>query len=250
MNTALYSDLDIKYQNVYSGPYQDLRNGNIIAALKNNQVSGFGRAMVAENETKEQVAELYDICSNFYYMDFLDGGLSETSRFLLKRGHKAKPYYTQVIDLSLSEQDLHKGLRKSYANLINRGIKGVSIGNDIGILKKLHFEAAGRKTRPDTTWDIQQDMLNDKEAFLVLSDHAGALFYYNNEWCYYAVSASIKEATAHAIIWRAITFAKSLGCRYMELGEQVYDGDLKLKNISAFKAGFGGRALMRLLFIE
>ena len=75
---------------------------------------------------------------------------------------------------------------------------------------------------------------------------SSGFFIYNNHTCYYGVGCSMEGADTHAAIWEAILYAKELGCKYFEMGEQVFSGDEKLVNISKFKHGFGGSCKMRL----
>jgi len=57
----------------------------------------------------------------------------------------------------------------------------------------------------------------------------------------------MEGANSHAIIWKAILRAKELGCKFFEMGEQVFSGDEKLIGISKFKCGFGGQTIVRLI---
>jgi lipid II:glycine glycyltransferase (peptidoglycan interpeptide bridge formation enzyme) len=118
--------------------------------------------------------------------------------------------------------------------------------NEFWHFRRLHVKCSGRITRSVRTWELQSEMMTAGEAFLSIDVGAGGFFIYNNHTCYYGVGASLEGANSHALIWKAILHAKGLGCRYMELGEQVFTGDKKLMGISKFKAGFGGSCQMRM----
>jgi hypothetical protein len=247
--SPLYSELGIEYQQAYDGPYEDLSysvNGTtVIAGIKDGKITGFGRPVLAVGKKLRQAAEkLYEISDDIWYRAYEIDGFA---KLLLEKGYNAIPYFTQVIDLSKTEEELHADVRKSYKSLINAGNPKISTNFWwFWWLRTIHYEAAGRNTRRDETWQIQWKQIVDKEAFLIIDDNAGGFFIYNNHTCYYGVGASIEGANSHALIWEAILHAKELGCKYFEMGEQVFSGEEKLVNISKFKRGFGGTCQMRL----
>jgi len=272
--TALYSPLDIEYSQAMSGEYEDLSFRNdevtVIAGLKDGRISGFWRPVVAVGDERLQklhIERLYDICRNIYYMDFLiDGKLSVISQFLLRYGHKARPYYTQIIDLTKSEEELHADLRKSYKSLVNWGqnednahltyldYNGVKDAyRHWERFQRLHKEVSGKQTRSDKTWNIQCQQLEMNEAFSILmyidkEIVAGGFFNCNQFSCYYGVGKTRRGIDSHALLYEAILFAKLLGCKTFEMGKQVFSSDEKLVNISKFKRGFGGTTKTRLIF--
>lgn len=251
-HTALYSDLDIEYSQAMSGPYENLchksEDAVLIAGFKEGKITGFWRPMVAfgdERKLKMLIEDLWGISQDIYYQDFLiDGKLSVISQFLLRHGYKATPYYTQVIDLTKSEEDLHADLRKSYKSLCN---KKTSTADGFSVLRKLHREQRG-KTRDEKTWDIQEKAWQIHSALLVTCKYreAAGLFYYNKHFSYYFSGASKPNSTSHHVIWGAILTLREMGVEYFEMGEQVFSGDEKLVNIAKFKRGFGGKTVTRL----
>jgi len=231
----------------------------VIAGSKDGKITGFGRPVFATGKKLRQAAErLYGISDDIWYRAY---EIDDFAKFLLEKGYEATPYFTQVIDLFIrgssgqrirpkTEQELHVDVRKSYKSLIS---KNENVKLDAGLLfsRNLHIECAGRETRSVKTWEIQNEMIKQEEAFS-FSDNTGLLpiafgfFIYNNHTCYYGVGASLEGVNSHALIWKAILHAKELGCKYFEMGEQVFSGDEKLVNISKFKRGFGGTCQMRL----
>lgn len=221
-------------------------------------------------------AELERVISenNINSIDFLDfpasGNLSSMGQYLLSMGASDFPFYTQLIDLSFSEQDLFSQVRKSYKSLINWGKNNLTLRvidfdtvtlDDIEALRALHVEAAGQETRSRKTWRQQFEMVAHDEAFLVLGESEGvlvsaALFPCSKSYCFYGVSAAKREMfskpLSHAVVWRAIIHAKKRGCSLFEMGVQ-YLGEQannppsdKEKTIGVFKHGFGGQTRIRM----
>jgi hypothetical protein len=182
------------------------------------------------------------------YVDFLiDGEPCQETLDKMAQGIKFEERYFYVIDLT--RDDLKKRLRKSYKSLVNKQ-DGIIFSPTVSNLKRLHLKASGRKTRSDETWEIQQEMINKGEAFVVELYKEGTLIsaalFYKNEWCcYYAVAASFKGVNSHAVIWAAIEYCKAEGLKRFELGEKI-EGTEKEKNISKFKSGFGADLEKRL----
>lgn len=251
--SPLYSPLGLEYQQAYSGLYEDLSYSvdgtTVIAALKDGRITGFGRPVFAVGKLKQAFEKIYEISPDILYMDYLEGGrLSAASKFLLQKGLAAKPYYTQIIDLSRTEEELHAGVRKSYKSLINKGKAAITSDSiDFQYFWDEHDEAAGRETRHRETWRVQYEQILEGEAFLVKAPKSGGLFIYNNHTCYYGVGCSLEGGGTQSLIWKAILHAKELGCRFMELGEQKFNGTKKELGISHFKAGFGGKTVVRLI---
>lgn len=266
--TALYSPLDFAYNQAMSGPYVDYRDktddGETVAGLKDGRISGAWRPMVCTGSDKWQKSEikrLWDISHDIYYLDFLiDGQLSEVSRFLLMKGYRARPVYSQVIDLTKTQKELHADLRKSYKSLVNK-IENVIIPrfyaptSIIEAVKKIY-----QGNRGPETWDIQARMLCKCEAYCVFAPDTYALIYCNDTMAYYASGRG--KGDSHAVLWCAILEAKRRDIKCFELGEQYFSIGMtpdekidmqgkpvtcKQVDISFLKRGFGGRTITRLI---
>lgn len=201
--------------------------------------------------------------------DLINGNMTVLSKHLLTKGLVCYPYVAQVIDLSLNIPDLRKLVRKRYKTLINNGIANLSpevISSDkiswelMQEFRNLHILEAGRETRSIDSWKRQMQQIKNNEAFLVIGRENGllisaGLFTHSNVNSFYQVGASRRNLNIasqfHALMWIAILHSKSLGCRWFELGEQVFENhsttgsgipSQKELNISSFKAGFGGQA--------
>ena len=212
----------------------------------------------------DRILEELDADSLYFQDPLLDGCLSSFSHYLLSRGAVAAPYFTRLINLSLAEKELHRSLTKSYRWSINWGIKNMDIDildahsiqmGDMEAFRRLHMEVSGRETRSRRSWDIQYEMVKQGEAFVVFGKLGeelvtAALFIYTQAHCFYGVSASKRELfdkpLSHAILWKAIFHAKTLGIRCFETGKQDYPRQkqpfpsAKELGITAFKRGFGG----------
>lgn len=257
-SNPLYSPLGIEYQQAHSGPYEDCtvrveRAGEpsvLYLARKGRFYSGFGRPILAENPSEflgHHMMALIQENQHFWYRDECwAGSLNTVSRRLLHAGLLPNPTYHQVIDLSVSEDQLRKDMRKGARCMID---KYEPTPVTMAHLRQLHGQSAGRETRSDETWELQARMITAGEAICLGTDEAASLFVYNDQRCYYAVSAKVNRCPTHPIIWAAMRFAKGLGIRWFEMGQQHFDAkDMKTKGISLFKSAFGGRTRVFLDF--
>ncbi|MBT4512413.1 MAG: hypothetical protein HOC20_09430 [Chloroflexi bacterium] len=299
----LYQPCNIKYYEAYvpESQFEDCSfvvedNGSPLVGLRmtasstpegDRQLSGFWLPILyLENRDIEYArfgkcyklvkAELRDIqnahsITRIIYQDFLDDGkLSFLGKHLLDQGGQATPYFTQIVDLSLSHDSLHSQIRKSYKSLINQGSKNLTIfvidnttitPEDIENFRLLHLEASGRETRSRHSWQVQYEMVCHKEAFIVFGYLEGilvtaGLFPYSPRCCFYGVSASkrdlFEKPLSHAVIWTAMLHAKKQGLVFFELPEVLFPNEgepfptEKEIGISTFKRGFGGHTQVRL----
>jgi ribosomal-protein-alanine N-acetyltransferase len=222
----------------------------------------------AEGIFRRHVAELFEKFqpAKLKFVDQLcDGGMSFLTRWALDAGGTIESTFNQVVDLNEDEASLWRGLSKSCQWGVNWGRKNLLVKiadettNDWALqeLRRLHFEAAGLKTRNDATWDLQKEMLASNEAFIVTGAMDGkvvsaSLFQQSAGHCYYAVSATdrhlFEKPISHVLIWEALKHAKGLGCSHLALGSQVWANShwhlksptQKEVNISKFKRSFGG----------
>ena len=257
--TALYTPDDIAISAIMSGPYRErsawtcrrwsedikapMQEAVTIAGEKDGKITGFYRPMICFGPDQWQEAEigrLWECSQDIVYQDYLlDGRLSPISRFLLARGYKAEPYFTQVIDLRRTEEQLRREVRKSYRSLINKQEEVRFCA--VSVFQGIHEKVKG-KTRAQETWEIQMKMntvcacRNDMTA--------GCMFYYGPQWSYYASAAG---DNSHACIWSCLMELKKWGVQFAEMGEQTWNQtDPKLVNISHHKAGYGGQTQVRL----
>lgn len=200
------------------------------------------------------------------YRDLLhEGYLSHPGRILLDLGANAVPGFTRVIDLTIPDNELHRGMTKSFKWGVNWGIKNLDLvildssslsSEAMEAFRLLHVDAAGRETRSRRSWELQYAMVMADEAFCVFGSLDGrlvtaSLFPCSTLHCFYGVSASRRDLfdkpLTHAVVWTALHHAKALGLSYFEMGEQLFPGGgdrqstAKDLSISFFKRAFGGR---------
>jgi hypothetical protein len=233
-----------------------------VSIEKKNKVTKNARKLI-----HQQINSLLEkLSGKFIVRDYLlNNEISILSRYLLKKGATPTPIFTQIVDLEQNEIKLKKGIRKSYSNLVNWGIRELDLQlfdsesisvEQIDIFRQLHVRESGRETRSRDSWLRQLDIVKSGEAFVIFGSWQGEIvsagfFMMNSNICYYGVSASrrdlFKKPLFHAVIWKAILHAKHLGCRWFENGQQFFlnfpntpTPTQKEIGISDFKSGFGG----------
>jgi len=177
--------------------------------------------------------------------------------YLEKFGYIDTSFDTQIIDLK-------EPIELSYHH--SRNIKK-SLNLEVIILNKnnitreifnqyinLHYKAAGRKTRPEITFDLMYEYIQKDNAFLVGAKKENVFIgfaYFNifKDNVYYSSGCNdpdIKIPISHFIQWNAIGAMKSMNYKFYEIGWQNSFNTLsnfpteKNINISKFKHGFGG----------
>jgi len=121
----------------------------------------------------------------------------------------------------------------------------------------VHLEAAGRKTRPQATWDAMKDALiagmaslfveytesNQPISYLFCGEFRKSAF----GWSQANVPEYGKKISPrHLLEWKAIQYYKQNGFSFYEIGEVFYSRQLfsspteKEKSISVFKERYGG----------
>lgn len=186
--------------------------------------------------------------------------------YLLKYGFVDISLNTQLIDLNKSEADLWDNLRRNHRRNIKKdcGLKTLiftaeNVTRDIFTnYKEMHHKAAGRKTRPDITFELMYNWIKQGTAFLVVvvfNDKQVGFEYYsvykNNVYGFSAANDPEYEylPIRHLLEWKAILWMRGQGFSYYEIGLQQYGilphnfPDKKQKDISHFKKGFGGFAV-------
>ena len=201
------------------------------------------------------------------YRDYIvDGSVSCLTTHLLRKGATINPILSKVINLSLDKEILWKGIRKSYSSLINNGLRDMKpyvITRENIVweghmlrFRELHMRVSGRETRSIESWKRQFESVKNGEAFLVLGELEGEIvtagyFSHSKENCIYGSSVSRRDLfhkpLFHAVMWTAILYAKKIGCRWFEVGNQNFikhpresKPTQKELGISDFKSGFGG----------
>lgn len=184
--------------------------------------------------------------------------------YLMKFGYLDNSINTQIIDLRQPIEILKKDLRNDHKNNINKTSRKISteIFSENNITDSIfneyvetHRKAAGRVTRPRSTFNLMHDLIKAGSAFLVGAKKDGVFigfsyFFLFKEDVYYGSSCNdpaVKNIpVSHVVQWAAIQYMVEKKYRFYELGWQQFGLQFydmpseKQVNISEFKRGFGG----------
>lgn len=170
------------------------------------------------------------------------------------------PTWTQVLDLTSSEEDLMKGMKSKtryntrYAE--RNGVTVREVTGDEGFQKfaDLYFKTVERQTYHghnkayhETVWNN----LKDGIAHILIAEHEGEalaayeLFYFNNVLYYPYGGSSDKYRNLFAsnlLMWEAIKFGKQLGATSFDMWGSLppdYDTSKEWAGFTRFKEGYG-----------
>jgi len=187
--------------------------------------------------------------------------------FFLKKNFSHKLLLRHKINIDIPLDKIKKNFRKGHISAIKWLEKNIALkildstnvsDNDISNFRNLHIKTAKRETRSRHSWNIQQKMIEQNEAFAVFGYKnnkliSASLFQHSKSKCFYSVGVSDRseftKPVSHLLIYHAIKKAKELGCKEFDMGEQIFDSQYKAKesNISSFKRGFGGDTFCEML---
>jgi len=179
-------------------------------------------------------------------------------------GYLDTTIHTRLIDISQPTDALWDGLRDTYRHEIETATDDLTttvydettVTRDVfDAYQALHRKDAGEQTRPQQTFDLMYEWIQDGFAVLVGAEHDGdfvefAYFLREKDNVYYSSAASDPDVTGlssgHLVQWRAIEWMHEEGCEYYEVGHQYYgpqvssESTAKERDISFYKRGFGG----------
>lgn len=183
--------------------------------------------------------------------------------YLLDFGYADESSVTNIVECDKSDEELWMKLRKSCKSLINRAersYKSICINKDnfnvelCEEYRRLHALAAGRATRCSETFFEMYEIIKNGKAFLILikdkeEKTAGAYYFLiQGIYAFYGSAATDpgmppQSGVGHMGLWKGISIARELGCRFMDLGQLLVRKTIteKEKNIDLFKRGFGGK---------
>lgn len=187
--------------------------------------------------------------------------LSEWHRQSLLRGGRPSLEYDLYLDLSPGWENVRAKFRDSYKPLINSGLrtwKTEVFGSGLEKsaweeFRSLHREAAGRKTRADSTWEIQFQAVKGDDSFVVfLRDEnnrmvGGGLFDLSATEGNYSVGAYdrslFKKPLGHVVQALAIKEMIRRNIKWYRIGTRPFSGNSpgsfsKERSIAYFKEGF------------
>ena len=185
--------------------------------------------------------------------------LTENFKLLFSSISIIESSYDMYVDLTFSENELWKSLRKSYKSLINSSVKQIIFKNEVDkkdflLCKNFHHKVAGRKTRNDETWKLQYEsiIMGESKIFMAFDFEKKllgfSLFQIGDSTVSYSVGAYNRDkfktlAISHSLIWKSILFFKE-SHQQLYLGNTSYKKEIfdqKLKNINQFKLGFSSK---------
>jgi hypothetical protein len=188
---------------------------------------------------------------------------------LPKHGYQDTTIATNILLLQAEEDALFRGFRKGCKSDIKtaqkRGYKVFIVDKTnydarcFNSYRAIHFEAAGRQTRSDESWEKQRSWLQEGTSLLGVEEKDGqtvsAAFVntYKNR-AYYQSCATLPSferevGIGHAMQWEIIRHLKKNAFSHYEIGWNYYPNisqevaDPKLLGISRFKGGFGADVL-------
>jgi|GEM_PF-2767499 hypothetical protein len=218
----------------------------------------------------DEIAQKNNIVRSRFFLDPLNPlSLSGKQRFnpFLRYGYSDKSITTNIISLEYSAEELLGRVRKGHKADIKSAQKGKyivqiyyrenALKTAFDIYRDIHFRDAGRKTRPDSSWNKmyefiekglgQLSLVTDLETNLNIT---GALLFTYKNAAYYASAATLPEfahmrGIGHLLQWETMLFLKKNGIQYYELGWNHFPvisqeiGKEKDLGISRYKSGFG-----------
>ena len=215
---------------------------------------------------------------NFFNHPIVTDGLktkvSSKNQFeLIQFSKKDFVINTFIVDLSLSLEELNYNLSKYHKRNILRTSKKLKFNiynsenfellkNKFNQFKLLHFKSAGKKTRPDETWDIMLQNIKSNMGILFSSSINNLEISYlycglfkKFSWGWSQVNDrnyEKKYMPRHFLEWNAIIYLKKKGFKYYELGEnyKIANQNFSQKeiSISEFKEKYGSEMYPKSFF--
>lgn len=244
----------------YSLAYAPRSRDHSMAIVNSNGVVAIVPSILDTETYGGQVPPNPLVTGGIAYRDENEGGATQAWRpgrgpdEHTPQGYKLVPRATNVVELS-DKDEMWRRLRKSYKSLIHKAEREYEIdvygGGEfqnaayrIELARQVHKAAAGRVTRPQSTWIMQAEWLVKGNALLATAfrgnePYAFAYTIRWKDWAYYASGASLEKNLSHALIWHTML---ALACdgerKHFEIGHAEGESE-KEQNIAFFKAGFG-----------
>lgn len=169
-----------------------------------------------------------------------------------------------IVDLNRSKEDLLNNLSKYHRRNIKRSIDKLDFNiydakdekilkNKFDLFKNIHYQSAGRLTRPEKTWDLMFESLqnNSSKLYSVSLKKKDISFLYCGNYLDFSwgwSQANIEEfekdyMPRHVLEWQTILHLKKNKFKYYDLGETYLSKNSKVSkkdiSISEFKEKFG-----------
>jgi len=187
---------------------------------------------------------------------------------LLKHTFHDTTITTNIIDLNQkTDEDIYRNFRKGhkadikYASTQNYSIEIIDKSNlndmKFDQYRYIHKEAAGRQTRPQSTWEIMHNWVIKGYSILALlkkQDLYISVAFVNiyKQKAYYQSGATLpilkkERGIGHILQWEIIKYLNNNHYSHYEIGWNWYlnisqeVADAKMHGISRFKTGFGSQ---------
>ena len=232
-------------------------------ALKNmDQVLHFIFDKITELAEKNQVAKVSYRLNPFV---LADGHKANRSNWLSNFGFIPHMFNTQIIDTGNQPEQLFREMRKGHRSDIKRAEElgltcHIYYGDECSQnifhrYEALHEKAAGRLTRPESTFEMMYQWVKDGYAFLIGVKRQDEFIGFSvmllyKDFAYYGSSCNHPDypelPISHLIQWHTLKWLHEKGTKFYEIGWQFYTStpfyqpSEKEKNIARFKRGFGG----------
>ncbi|ROQ22602.1 acetyltransferase (GNAT) family protein [Gallaecimonas pentaromativorans] len=247
--------------------------GVLLATLDDRQLGFFGgpaRLLIAPGLAEARKLEAERLLTKAFSAEFMDKASVLSYQFpakvpdgiataLLDAGATTAVHFEQ--EIALGDDDvLWSGVRKSYRQGVRWGQQNLELRlvdatnldvSDMERFRLFHERVAGRATRSLSSWQAQQKLIADNEAFAVFASLDGqlvaaSLFLCGASRAYYGVGVYDRDRfnlpISHYPLYAGLQRARERGCTVMDMGPIAFagDGDPKLAQIGLFKRGFGG----------
>ncbi len=181
---------------------------------------------------------------------------------LIKSKHPLFPSWTQILDISKSEDELLKNMHpKTRYNIRlaqKKGVKVIEMSTDEGfkIFSKLYFETCRRQKYFGHHYQYHKivwDNLKNHIAHILIAFYkttplaAYELFYFKNTLYYPYGGTSVyyrNLMASNLLMWEAIRFGKKLGAKEFDMWGSLppnYDKNHPWAGFTRFKEGYGGK---------
>lgn len=231
---AVYRSPDRAIETVYGGP---------LAAVPGEGVAEFLSAV--HHELKSAFVEMWL------------NPLTETA-YLERVGYVVTPYYTSLLDLDRTEQELWDGMHSKTRNSIRKADScGVSVAIDDNLISRYYEmvqETLGSRNvevLPEGFYRkviTKLGSIGNAKLFVAFHERqpvGGALILFHRDVAYYWHGASFKRFSSlsggQLLQWEIIKWARMNGCKTYDLLSVEPD---RLPGIARFKMRFGGKTVV------
>jgi peptidoglycan pentaglycine glycine transferase (the first glycine) len=171
--------------------------------------------------------------------------------------HMMHPEATWKLDISGTEEEIMKGMRKTTRNLVRRAERdGVIItqsdeSKDLDTFYDIHMETVHRHHFVPFTEDFLRSQIEafkwDDQIKIFLGYHEGKaisggifVFYGTKAYYHHGASLASKVPASYLVLWEAIREAKKRGCTTFNFWGFVDNPKHPWFGTTRFKQGFGG----------